>query len=76
MRHEVTVPEGNNNFSVLSVPIKNDAGWELEEWFTVTATNLSGVWLPPDSDVVVRIVDDDTVPTGGNGWVHRRPAGN
>ena len=58
--HEVTVSEGNNDFSLLFVPINNDPWKEPEEWFTVTATNLSGVWLPPGSDGVVRILDDDT----------------
>jgi hypothetical protein len=76
---EVSWPEeGSRPLSVLSVPIKNDPWKEPEEWFTVTATNLSGVWLPPGSDAVVRILDDDMAVfrgTGGNGPRRQRSPG-
>ncbi|TWT20343.1 hypothetical protein FQY83_11490 [Luteimonas marina] len=55
---DVVVPEGQNYYGSLTVRLQNDPWKEPEEWFAVTATNLSGAWLPNNG--VVRILDDDT----------------
>lgn len=55
---EVVVPEGQYHYGSIPIRLWDDAWKEPEEWLVVTATQLSGVWLPGDG--IVRVLDGDT----------------